>query len=121
MTDTVLLVEDELFVAMDVQDIIEGAGFDVDGPYVSVREAVAAVHSHLPTAAILDVQLKDGEVFPAADLLRDAGVPIIFHSGHADALALRDRYPSAAVCSKPCSPSALVAAITEAVTTASRP
>lgn len=113
MTKTVMLVEDELLVAFDVQDIIEAAGFAVDGPYVSVAEAVAAVNAHLPACAILDVQLSDGEVFPAADLLHAAGVPMIFHSGHADALSLRDRYPHAMVCGKPCSPSKLQATISE--------
>ncbi len=33
--------------------------------------------------AILDVRLRDGEWFPAAERLREAGVPLIFHSGHA--------------------------------------
>lgn len=111
MTKTVMLIEDELFVALDVQDVVEEAGFSVDGPYVSVADALAAVAQHLPGCAILDVRLTDGEVFPAADVLRDAGVPIIFHSGHADATSLRDRYPQAVVCSKPCSPSALRAAV----------
>lgn len=111
MTKTVMLIEDELFVALDVQDVVEEAGFSVDGPYVSVADALAAVAQHLPGCAILDVRLTDGEVFPAADILRDAGVPIIFHSGHADATSLRGRYPQALVCSKPCSPSALRAAV----------
>ncbi|WP_010545262.1 response regulator [Sphingomonas elodea] len=106
-----MLIEDELFVALDVQDVVEEAGFAVDGPYVSVAEALEAVAARLPGCAILDVRLIDGEVFPAADVLRDAGVPIIFHSGHADAMSLRGRYPHAVVCSKPCSPRALRAAV----------
>lgn len=113
MTKTVMLVEDELLVAFDVQDIIEGAGFSVDGPYVSVAETIEAVERGLPSCAVLDVQLQDGEVFPAADLLQQAGVPLVFHSGHADADLLRSRYPSAAVCGKPCSPSKLKATISD--------
>lgn len=113
MTKTIMLVEDELLVAFDVQDIIEAAGFAVDGPYVSVEEAIDAFSRQLPACAVLDVQLKDGEVYPAADLLQQAGVPIIFHSGHADAATLRCRYPDAAVCGKPCSPSMLSATISD--------
>lgn len=115
MTKTVLLVEDELLVAFDVQDMIEAAGFSVDGPYVSVDEAIAGLGRHLPDCAVLDVQLQDGEVFPVADLLHAAGVPFVFHSGHADAQSLRDRYPRAAVCGKPCSPTRLQATIIDLI------
>lgn len=107
MPKTIMLVEDELLLAFDVQDIIEAQGFSVDGPYISVKDAVAAVTAQLPSCAVLDVRLQDGEVFPAADLLEKAGVPIIFHSGHADASDLKRRYSKAAVCEKPCSPAAL--------------
>lgn len=115
MTDAVLLVEDEMFVALDIQDIVERAGFVVDGPYATVGEAVGALRRARPAYAILDVQLVDGEVFPAADLLREAGVPIIFHSGHADAPSLMARYPGSAVCGKPCAPRAIQDALTSFV------
>ncbi|WP_420143007.1 response regulator [Sphingobium sp.] len=107
MAGTVLLVEDELFVALDIQDTIEDAGFSVDGPYISVSSALTAVGSALPDCAILDVQLADGEVYPVADALVAAGVPVIFHSGHADPFLLVERFPGAVICSKPCSPSQL--------------
>ncbi|WP_311271192.1 response regulator [Sphingobium sp. WCS2017Hpa-17] len=107
MAGTVLLVEDELFVALDLQDTIEGAGFSVDGPYISVSSALTAVGSALPDCAILDVQLADGEVYPVAEALVAAGVPVIFHSGHADPSLLVERFPEAVVCGKPCSPSRL--------------
>lgn len=109
MTKTVLLVEDEFFVALDLQHIIEDGGFAVDGPYVSVQEVLAHLDGNPPelACAILDVRLRDGEVFPAAERLREAGVPLIFHSGHADEQALQARYPGSAVCGKPCSPSLL--------------
>jgi len=110
MRETILLVEDELFVALDVQTTVEDDGFLVDGPYATLRETLEALTAQghaRPACAILDVRLKDGEVFPAADWLRDAGVPIIFHSGHADQLTLERRYPGAAICGKPCSPTIL--------------
>lgn len=111
MTETVLLVEDELLVALDVQDIIEEAGYVVDGPYILLADALSATASSRPLFAVLDVQLQDGEVFPLADRLHDAGVPVIFHSGHADPRDLRERYPDAVVCMKPSAPSTLRNAI----------
>lgn len=115
MTGMVLLVEDELFVALDVQDSIEEAGFGVDGPYITVESALSALRSASPVCAVLDVQLADGEVFPVADILQEAGVPVIFHSGHADASKLLQRYPEAMVCGKPCSPGKLTDSISRLV------
>ncbi|MBI0474135.1 response regulator [Sphingomonas sp. MA1305] len=109
-----MLVEDELFVALDVQMTIEEAGLSVEGPYTSLAEAEAALSTldpHALLCAVLDVRLRDGEVFPAADRLKAAGVPIIFHSGHADQQALERRYPGALVCGKPCSPGTLRSSI----------
>ncbi|MGK3893868.1 hypothetical protein, partial [Enterococcus faecium] len=81
-----------------VQMTVEDAGLEVEGPYTSLAEAEAALarlDPHRLLCAILDVRLRDGEVFPAADRLKAAGVPIIFHSGHADQQALQSRYPGA--------------------------
>ena len=87
MTEPVLLVEDELFIALDVQATIEAAGFAVEGPCMTLVERHGAAFA----AAVLDVRLADGTVFPAADKLHAAGVPLIFHSGHADDADLRQR------------------------------
>ena len=107
MTKKILLVEDEFFVALDLQTIIEDGGYAVDGPYVSVQEVLDHLDGDQPelACAILDVRLRDGEVFPAAERLHDAGVPLIFHS----------RYPGAAVCGKPCSPTLLRRTLSMAV------
>ncbi len=112
---TVLIVEDELFVGYDIQDIVAESGYSPDGPYETVAETLEAVDHALPNCAILDVRLLDGEVFPAADRLRDAGVPLIFHSGHADETGLKSRYPGAQICPKPSSPSQLRAALAQAL------
>lgn len=113
VNDAVLLVEDELFIALDLQETIEEAGFRVVGPCATVSEAEAVIEKCEArfAAAVLDVRLADGTVFPAADRLQEAGVPLLFHSGHADDVALRLRYPSATVCPKPSAPDALATAL----------
>ena len=113
----VLLVEDELLIALDLQLSIEDEGADValaDG----VRTGLAAIAEHqasdrLPDVALLDVRLGDGEVFPIADLLAKMGVPIVFHSGHAQSEDLAAAYPGAAVLSKPAPIDRLVTALAE--------
>ncbi|WP_337270767.1 response regulator [Oryzifoliimicrobium ureilyticus] len=104
---TVLLVEDELFVAIDIQMTLEDDGWDVVGPFASNREALSYLMNHKPACAILDVRLIDGDVFPVADKLHEAGIPFIFHSGHADPEELRRRYPGSSFYGKPCLPETL--------------
>lgn len=100
----ILIMEDEFIVALDLCDMTAELGFAVAGPFATLAEGVQAIREHRPDAAILDVQLADGEVFPLADELMRMGVPLIFHSGHADSRALIERYPGACSATKPCSP-----------------
>ena len=99
----ILLVEDEMIIAFDLYDRLEDSGFEVDGPYPSVARAMSAIGAMRPQAAVLDVQLTDGDVMPLADRLMEMDVPIIFHSGHAKPDVLKQRYPAATICAKPCS------------------
>ena len=105
---TVLLCEDEMFVALDIQMTLEDEGYEVSGPFPSAGAALACLDDVKPDFAILDVRLVDGDVFPVADRLAKAGIPFIFHSGHADPGKLLQLYPSSLVCQKPCHPAALV-------------
>ncbi|ETX16593.1 response regulator [Roseivivax halodurans JCM 10272] len=97
----VLICEDEPIVALDLQFLVEGYGFDVLGPHSTVARALSALERERPDAAILDVRLGDGEVFPVAERLQEMGVPLIFHSGHTYDDEIRARFPGAACCQKP--------------------
>jgi len=96
-------MEDEFIIALDLSDMAEDLGFQVSGPFATVVDGARAIAEQRPDAAILDVHLADGEVFPLADLLMGLGVPVIFHSGHADDGSLLSRYPAARSAGKPCS------------------
>jgi len=105
---TVLVVEDEFIIALDLSETVQDLGYRVEGPFVSQRNAFIAINRELPDLAILDVFTADGEVFPLADALTAAGVPIIFHSGHVSACEMQQRYPGAQAVSKPCPPDQLI-------------
>jgi DNA-binding NtrC family response regulator len=97
----VLVVEDEFLVLMDLQMILEEAGAHVVTAD-TVRSALCkATGGDDLAAAVLDVRLPDGEVFPVAEALRARGVPIVFHSGHARIDEVRGCYPDAAALPKP--------------------
>ena len=105
---SVLVVEDEFIIALDLSETVQDLGFHVEGPFVSQANAFSAIASELPDLAILDVYTADGEVFPLADALTEAGVPIIFHSGHMSAKEMQARYPKAKAVCKPCPPDQLI-------------
>ena len=107
----VLVAEDEFLVAADLAETVEVSGFTVDGPYPTLSSADDALGAQRPDCALLDVRLADAEVFPLADKLRDADVPIVFHSGHLTAAEIVDRYPGARLCTKPCPPDHLMNAL----------
>lgn len=79
---SVLIVEDEPLIAMMLEDFIEGLGFGVAGAVDSVEEALARIGEGGFDVAILDVQLRDGELcWPVADALREKDVPFVMATG----------------------------------------
>lgn len=111
---TVLVVEDEVIIALDLSETVRDMGYRVEGPYANKGHAFIAIDQEMPDFAILDVMTADGEVFPLADALTEAGVPIIFHSGHISECEISERYPNALTAAKPCPPDKLIRMITEA-------
>jgi DNA-binding NtrC family response regulator len=112
---TVLVVEDEFIIALDLSETVQDLGYELEGPFADKENAFEAIDREMPDAAILDVYTADGEVFPLADALTEAGVPIIFHSGHVPPSEVRERYPEAIACSKPCPPSQMIDMLQQAV------
>ena len=112
---TVLVVEDEFIIALDLSETVRDLGFKVEGPFADKENAFIAIDQQMPDCAILDVKTADGEVYPLADALADAGVPIIFHSGHIAPGDIAERYPQARACAKPCPPDRLITLISGAL------
>ena len=111
----ILIVEDEFIIALDLSETVKDLGYELEGPYADKANAFVSIESDLPDCAILDVFTSDGEVYPLADRLAEAGVPIIFHSGHIATADIAERYPDALACSKPCPPDRLISMIGDAL------
>lgn len=105
----VLVVEDEPFIALDVALAIEDAHGEVAGPAASVAEALDLLKRRPVAAAILDVNLPDGDISPVVALLRGAGVPMILQTGVGAPAGLTARFPDLVVQIKPCTAAKLVA------------
>lgn len=111
----ILVVEDEYFIAEQLQLELEDEGAIVLGPVASVDEALAAIGSGEPIdGAVLDVNLQGEPIFPAAELLLRRNVPVIFTTGY-DAGAIPAALQHVARCEKPSSLRSIVAAVGRAV------
>lgn len=97
----VFLVEDEMLVAMMLEDMLADLGCVVVGSADSVASALAGVASSSSIdAAILDVHLGGETVFPVADKLVERQVPFVFSTGFGPS-DLAARYPKSHVLAKP--------------------
>jgi two-component system, response regulator PdtaR len=112
---TVLVVEDEFIIALDLSETVQDLGYALEGPFADNEHAFDAIDQEMPDCAILDIFVGDGEVYPLADALAEAGVPLIFHSGHVPPHEVRKRYPDALACTKPCPPDQMIDLLHEAV------
>ncbi len=99
----VLVVEDEIFVAMLVEGLLQDLGCDVVGPVSNVADALALVRKERLDAAVLDVNLGSERVFPVADSLTVSSVPFVFVTGY-DRTALTETYVNHPMIQKPFEP-----------------
>ncbi len=80
----VLVVEDEMMIAMFLEEALKGLGCVVVGPVGKLGDAVRLARDAVLDAAILDVNIRGGQVFPAAEILEARGIPFVLASGYSD-------------------------------------
>jgi DNA-binding response OmpR family regulator len=96
----ILVVEDEMLVAMLMEDTLSDLGHEVVGPAMRLETALAAADNEDIDFAILDINLAGKQSFPVADRLTARGIPFMFASGYG-AAGLVDPYRAALVLQKP--------------------
>ena len=79
----IFIVEDETLVLFNLEDILADLSCTIVGQAMSLSEAerLAAVVD-MPDAAILDVNIGGARVFPAAKILAERQIPILFATGY---------------------------------------
>jgi CheY-like chemotaxis protein len=96
----ILVVEDEMLIAMLLEDMLAELGHKVAGVMPRVNEALAAVSRDDYDLAILDLHLNGQSAFPVADALMARGKPFAFATGYGES-GLPDRYRGLPVLQKP--------------------
>jgi DNA-binding response OmpR family regulator len=82
MTDTrILMVEDEMCLAMMLEDVLSDAGYQVVRA-ARLKDAMNIARREHIDAAILDVNLQGEAVYPLATQLHESGVPFMFTSAY---------------------------------------
>ena len=78
MTKTALIVEDEIFVALDLERLLVDGGYQVAGIAADAESALQAAPGC--GFAFVDVNLRDGPTGPriAEQIARDYGVKVVF-------------------------------------------
>jgi CheY-like chemotaxis protein len=78
----VLIVEDEMLVAMNIEDMLLELGHEVAGLAGRLQPGLALVREAAFDVAMLDVNLAGEQSFPIADALADKGIPYLFATGY---------------------------------------
>src|SRR5258708_16288920 len=80
--DDVLIVEDDLIIALDFEDTILGFGVKTVRTAASVAEALEVIADRAPDFALLDVGLVHEKSFAIAERLDALKVPFVFVTGY---------------------------------------
>ncbi|CCD91854.1 putative response regulator receiver (CheY-like protein) [Bradyrhizobium sp. ORS 375] len=89
---SILIVEDEYFLADDLADEFRRRGAEVIGPMCDIDEAQALLRSGQSfDAALLDINVRSEMIFPVARILRERNIPFVFTTGY-DKASIRPEF-----------------------------
>jgi len=80
----ILIVEDEMLLALDLQMILEDHGCEVLGPVPNAKRALALLAQERPDAATLDMNLNGQSSGPIAEALSAQNIPFLIISGYSN-------------------------------------
>jgi DNA-binding NarL/FixJ family response regulator len=89
----ILIVEDDFFVATDLEQTLQQEGFETVGIATTAEEAIRLAEATKPHLAIMDIRLagrRDG-IDAAIELQERYGIPSVFASAHGDDIGMRKR------------------------------
>jgi DNA-binding NtrC family response regulator len=95
---TILIVEDEYFIADDCASLARQAGYHVVGPFASIDEA--RLHAFGASGALIDINVNGTASYKLIDALLEMGTPVTLYTGY-DASTLPEKYSQLPVVTKP--------------------
>ena len=111
-----LVLDDDLLIALDIEQILQGAGASEVTCVATLADALAAVRDEPPFAvAVIDIDLGAEDSMMIAAALHERGVPFVFLTGLNDDDPRARKYPQAPVVDKPYQVDQLLAALDRAI------
>lgn len=80
----ILVVEDEMMIAMLMEDFLEEFGCTIVGPVANIEKALLLIKTETIDGALLDLNLGGNAAYPVADELTRRRIPFIVVSGYGD-------------------------------------
>jgi DNA-directed RNA polymerase specialized sigma24 family protein len=111
----VLIIEDETFIAMDLEGLVESLGHRVLGVARTHSAAVAMAKAKRPGLVLADIQLADGSsgLDAVNEMLRTFEVPVIFITAYPERFLTGERPEPAFLIAKPFQPATVSAVISQ--------
>jgi DNA-binding response OmpR family regulator len=103
----ILIVEDEPLIALNLEELLAEAGFEIAAVAGKLERALMLVESGACDAAIVDANLGGVSARPLACALTARGLPFIVLSGYSSE-QLKVDFPGALFLQKPCRPDQLI-------------
>lgn len=113
----VLIIEDETFIAMDLESLVKNLGHNVIGVARTHSDALALAKTKQPGLILADIQLADGSsgLDAVNDLLRTFEVPVVFITAYPERFLTGERPEPAFLISKPFQPAMVSAVASQAL------
>jgi len=114
---SVLIIEDEPIIALDIESMVRELGHEVTGIARTHAEAVALSAARAPGLVLADIQLGDGSsgLDAVNEILRSIDVPVIFITAFPERLLTGERPEPAFLITKPFQADSVQAAISQAL------
>ena len=97
----ILLVEDQMLIAMALEADLRDEGFTVTGIAPNIETAIEMIRRDPPDLAVLDLNLNRETSIPVAESLFERGIPFVFATGYGRDLDLPQMLDHVPVVSKP--------------------
>lgn len=117
-TGSVMIIEDEAIIAMDIESIVADMGHRITGVARTRDEAVKLGRADVPDLILADIQLADNSsgIDAVNDILGELGTrPVIFITAFPERLLTGDKPEPAFLISKPYSVDQVVSAVSQAM------
>ncbi|TFI60114.1 response regulator [Sphingomonas parva] len=111
----VLVLEDDYYLATDLQEALEQAGATVLGPCSTATDALRLIEEKRPDCALLDVNLGQGPSFDLPKELSRLGVPFAFVTGY-EGNVIPEAYAQTERLEKPVGPGQVVSTTSRLLT-----